>query len=58
MILSLIIACEGEPVTSMDKLLGREVAMAEVEDRLIANFADVFDEQIVEAEMPVAAVSV
>jgi lipoyl(octanoyl) transferase len=53
-----IIACEGEPVTSMDKLLGREVAMAEVEDRLIANFADVFGERIVEAGMPVAAVSV
>ena len=52
-----IIACEGEPVTSMDKLLGREVAMAEVEDRLIANFADVFDERIVEAVMPTAAVS-
>ena len=53
-----IIACEGEPVTSMDKLLGREVAMAEVEERLIANFADVFGERIVEAGMPVAAVSV
>ena len=53
-----IIACEGEPVTSMDKLLGREVAMADVEDRLIANFADVFGELIVEADMPLAAVSV
>ncbi len=37
-----IIACEGEPVTSMDKLLGREVDMAEVEDRIEANFRDVF----------------
>ena len=37
-----IIACEGEPVTSMDKLLGREVDMNEVEDRLIENFATVF----------------
>ncbi len=37
-----IIACEGEPVTSIDKLLGREVALAEVEDLLIKNFADVF----------------
>jgi lipoyl(octanoyl) transferase len=37
-----IIACEGEPVTSMDKLLGRDVDMAEVEDRVVANFADVF----------------
>lgn len=38
-----IIACEGEPVTSMDKLLGREIEMAEVEDRLEVNFRDVFD---------------
>jgi lipoyl(octanoyl) transferase len=37
-----IIACEGEPVTSMDRLLGREVDMAEVEDRLAANFIKVF----------------
>ena len=37
-----IIACEGEPVASMDKLLGREIDMAEVEERLIANFNDVF----------------
>lgn len=37
-----IIACEGEPVTSMDKLLGREVDMAGVEDRIEANFRDVF----------------
>lgn len=38
-----IIACEGEPVTSMDKLLGREVDMAEVEDRIEVNFGDVFE---------------
>lgn len=38
-----IIACEGEPVTSMERLLGREVDIAEVEDRLIINFANVFD---------------
>jgi lipoyl(octanoyl) transferase len=37
-----IIACEGEPVTSMDKLLGREIDLAEVEDRLIENFETVF----------------
>ena len=37
-----IIACEGEPVTSMDKLLGREIELAEVEDRIIENFTDVF----------------
>ncbi|MEO6050914.1 MAG: lipoyl(octanoyl) transferase LipB [Pyrinomonadaceae bacterium] len=37
-----IIACEGEPVSSMERLLGREVDMAEVEDRLEENFRDVF----------------
>jgi lipoyl(octanoyl) transferase len=37
-----IIACEGEPVTSMEKILGRELPLAEVEDRIIKNFADVF----------------
>ncbi len=37
-----IIACEGEPVTSMDRLLGREVDMPAVEDRLEANFREVF----------------
>ena len=37
-----IIACEGEPVTSMEKLLGREVDMSEVEDSLEANFRSVF----------------
>jgi lipoyl(octanoyl) transferase len=38
----LIIACEGEPVTSMKELLGRDVDMTEVEDRLVARFAEVF----------------
>ena len=38
----LIIACEGEPVTSMQKLLGREFSLSEVEDRIIARFAEVF----------------
>src|SRR5882724_8347627 len=39
----LIIACEGEPVTSMKELLGREVEMSEVEDRIIERFAEVFE---------------
>lgn len=38
----LIIACEGEPVTSMKELLGRNLDMRMVEDRIIARFADVF----------------
>ncbi len=37
-----IIACEGEPVTSMDKLLGHELEVAEVEDRIVVNFRAVF----------------
>lgn len=37
-----IIACEGEPVSSMEKILGRELMLAEVEDRIIKNFVDVF----------------
>jgi lipoate-protein ligase B len=37
-----IIACEGEPVTSMERLLGREVELSEVEGRLIENFKYVF----------------
>jgi lipoate-protein ligase B len=39
----LIIACEGEPVASMRELLGREVNLRDVEDRVIARFAEVFD---------------
>jgi len=38
-----IIACEGEPVTSMERVLGGEIKMREVEDRLEENFRSVFD---------------
>ncbi len=37
-----IIACEGEPVTSMERLLGHVVSIAEVENILIENFENVF----------------
>jgi lipoyl(octanoyl) transferase len=40
-----IIACEGEPVTSMDKILGHDVDRGAVEDRLEFNFRAVFDHQ-------------
>jgi lipoyl(octanoyl) transferase len=40
---NLIIACDGEQVTSMEDLLGREVDMNEVEDRIVGHFADVFE---------------
>lgn len=57
-----IIACEGEPVASMDKVLGREVDMDEVGERIEANFRDVFGYempnavQIAEREAGVSAV--
>lgn len=38
-----IIACDGEPVTSMEEILGREISLREVEDKIIKHFADVFD---------------
>jgi len=38
----LIIACDGEPVTSMEQLLGAETDLSVVEDRIAVNFADVF----------------
>ncbi len=52
-----IIACEGEPVTSMERLLGREVPMAEVEGRLIRNFIDVFGVAEVTGDIEVQVVS-
>lgn len=42
----LIIACEGEPVTSMKQLLGRELAMSEAEERIIVRFAEVFEMEV------------
>jgi lipoate-protein ligase B len=44
----LIIACEGEPVTSMQQLLNREIELKEVEDRITARFAEVFDMESLE----------
>jgi lipoyl(octanoyl) transferase len=52
---SLIIACDGEQVTSMDDLLGHQVNMEEVEDQLVARFAEVFDMSVATAE--IAAIS-
>ena len=39
---NLIIACDGEPVTSMEELLGSETELSAVEDRIITHFHDVF----------------
>ena len=41
-----IIACEGEPVTSMERLLGVELDLAAVEDKIIHNFAVVFGSRV------------
>ena len=43
-----IIACEGEPVTSMEKILGRELTLAGVEDKIVKNFAAVFSYENIE----------
>ena len=40
---NLILPCEGEPVTSMKEILGRPVPLAEVADRVVARFAEVFE---------------
>jgi lipoate-protein ligase B len=40
---NLIVACEGEPVASMKELLGHEVELSNVENRIIKHFADVFE---------------
>jgi lipoyl(octanoyl) transferase len=37
-----IIASEGEPVRSMEQLLGSETQLSEVEDRIVTRFAEVF----------------
>lgn len=37
-----IIACEGEPVTSMDKILGQQIALADVNEKLIIHFRSIF----------------
>ncbi|HKO60062.1 MAG TPA: lipoyl(octanoyl) transferase LipB [Pyrinomonadaceae bacterium] len=40
---NLIIACDGEQVTSMQDLLGHEIEMREVEDRIVQRFGEVFE---------------
>src|ERR1043166_248108 len=45
----LIVPCEGEPVTSMKELVGHEVQMSDVEDRIVERFAEVFEMQSVPA---------
>lgn len=45
---NLIIACDGEQVTSMQDLLGHEIDLCEVEDHIVGHFAEVFDLPLVE----------
>jgi lipoyl(octanoyl) transferase len=42
----LIVACDGEPVTSMKELSGHEIEMTLVEDRIIERFAEVFEMEL------------
>ena len=51
----LIIACEGEPVTSMEELLGDVTELAIVEQHLVANFLNVFEMKLCDA--PITAVA-
>lgn len=43
---NLIVACEGETVTSMQNVLGREIDMSQVEDRIVKHFCDVFERNL------------
>lgn len=51
---NLIIACDGEQVTSMQDLLGHEVDMQEVERRIADHFAEVFEMSVAELSQTVA----
>jgi lipoyl(octanoyl) transferase len=46
----LIVACEGEPVTSMRELLGHDVEISAVEDCIIESFSEVFQMKMTRAE--------
>ncbi len=39
----LIVACEGEPVTSMNHSLQRQLELSEVEGRIVKHFCEVFE---------------
>jgi lipoyl(octanoyl) transferase len=43
----LIVACEGEPVTSMKELLGHQVEAQAVEESVIKHFCDVFERELI-----------
>ena len=45
---NLIIACDGEQVTSMEDLLGHEIEISAVEERIVERFAEVFEMAVLE----------
>jgi lipoyl(octanoyl) transferase len=47
----LINPCEGEPVASMKNVLGSEIKLASVEDRIIERFAEAFEIEEVSSEL-------
>ncbi|NNE67142.1 MAG: lipoyl(octanoyl) transferase LipB [Pyrinomonadaceae bacterium] len=51
-----IISCEGEPVTTMERLLGKEIPLTEVEDRIVENFGEVFGISKIMEELSAEAV--
>ena len=53
---NLIVACEGEPVTSMKTLLGHDVDTAAVEDQIAEHFGQVFDMCLEETAGAAAAI--
>ncbi len=42
----LIVACEGEAVSSMQEILGHEVDMRAIADRIVARFCEVFEMEV------------
>jgi lipoyl(octanoyl) transferase len=53
----LIIACEGEPVTSMEQLLSHHLDIAQVENRLAVRFAEVFEMELEEEYPPITQIT-
>lgn len=51
----LIVACDGGPVTSMKELLGHEIEMSLVEDRIIERFGEVLEMEMKSEPAAVAA---
>jgi lipoate-protein ligase B len=53
-----IVACDGEPVASMNQLLSREFELADVEDKIINHFAEVYDfDKVEEIALKPAAIA-